>query len=142
MSNEISVNGSVVLRKGSLNDNIPFTNLVDMDTDDPKGPVPGAISITTVGVEIDVSQLTTPGVGVWFNLDDENYFEWGIKEPENNRFYMIGEVGPGEAWPFQFSRNLLEDYGGTGTGTTPPTNKLWARANGATVYGGLKAYEK
>src|SRR5678816_4215564 len=68
-----------------------------------KGPVPGAISVPTTGVDVDLSQLTTPGLCRIANLDLTNYVEWGIHD--GSVFHPVGEVLPGEFCNIRLSRN-------------------------------------
>ena len=59
-----------------------------------------------------------------------------------NVFYPLGEIHPGESWPIRLSRNLMEQYAGSGTGTTGPENKLRFKANGGTVKVLVEVFEK
>ncbi len=106
-----------------------------------KGPVPGAITVTTAGVDVDFSELTTPGYCRLFNHDATNFYEYGIWDPEGNTFYPLGEVGPGESYVLKLSRNLQEEFG-TGTGTSGAnTNRLRLKADTASVEAVVEAFE-
>lgn len=140
MADEVRVTAGLAIRKGSLDYRGfgPSAYTDDIDATNPKGPVPGAVTVTTAGVDIDLSELTTPGYAEFINLDETNFVEWGIREPGTSTFYPIGEIPPGgKAGPFKLSRNFLEEY--VGTGTTGPTNKLHLKANTAScnVYVGV-----
>jgi hypothetical protein len=106
-----------------------------------KGPVPGAVTISTAGTNIDLSQLTTPGLCVLRNLDVTNYVEYGIREPATGFFYPLGEILPGEDYVLRLSRNIGEEYTNTGTGTSASTNTLHMKANSAAVVVSVEAYE-
>lgn len=96
-----------------------------------KGPTPGSISVAVLGTDVDLSQLTQPGLCILHNQDPTNFVTYGIRDPETNRFYPLGELLPGEIYPLRLSRDIQEEYG-TGTGTvTAATNKLHLRANTA-----------
>jgi len=83
-----------------------------------KGPVPGAISASSFGTDVDLSELTQPGLCRVQNLDATNVLEVGAWDPTALRYYPILELLPGESYVFRLSRNLSEEYGtGTGTGT-------------------------
>ena len=114
------------------------------DVDGTKGPVPGAVTIPVGGKRIDLSELTTPGLYRIMNLDSTNYVEYGIRDPDTNRFYPWGELLPGETYVGRFSRNLQEEYTGTGTGTTSasPGNHVFLKANTAPVNVLIEAFEK
>ena len=115
-----------------------------VDVSGTKGPSPGAITALVTGTVVDLSQLTIPGL-VWItSLDDDegNYVEYGIYDPQLDVFYPLGEVGPGESWPLKFTRNLLEEYSNTGTGTTAATNKFMVKAFNASAIVSVEAFEK
>lgn len=84
-----------------------------------RGPTPGAVLVPTGGVDIDLSALAKPGGWCMFtNLDPTNYVQWGILDGVSHKFYVVGELLPGEFHPVRLSRNLGTVYGtGAGTGT-------------------------
>lgn len=97
------------------------------DVDGALGPTPGAFVASIYGTDVDLSELTQPGLCRLSNQDPTNYVSYGIVDPETDKFYPIGEILPGEFFVLRLSRNLgLEYYGsGTGTGTSGAnTNKL------------------
>lgn len=106
------------------------------------GPTPGAFSASVLGTDVDLSQLTTPGLCWIANLDDTNFVEYGIWDPENSKFFPLGEVGPKEAYPLMLSRNIQEEYQ-TGTGTTGAnTNRLRIKADTAACNVFVGAFER
>lgn len=115
------------------------------DVGEGTGPGPGHIQVPTSGIDVyfpGVMGIVTPGVCVVENLDSANYVEWGIKDPQTNVFYALGEVLAGEAWPVRLSRNLGEQYAGSGTGTTTSENYLRLKANKAAVNVNIFAFGK
>lgn len=131
MSNEVTVQLSLTVNKDELQwrSSAPGFNA---DMAGKKGPTPAAITVSTTGTVVDLSQLTTPGWVHLQNLDATNSVEWGIGDPQTDVFYPVGELGPGEGALFKFSRNLLEEYSpAAGTGTTGPTNTFRMRADTA-----------
>jgi hypothetical protein len=54
----------------------------------------------------------------------------------------LGEVLPGESYVIRLSRNLLEQYAGSGTGTTGPENTFRLKANEAAVAALVEAFER
>lgn len=143
MAQEIKVRVSLNIRKGNLQyQNQPQSFNFDMVTSLPKGPVPGAFTVPTYGVACDLSELTTPGVCLIRNLDETNYVEYGIRDPNTGVFYPFGELGPGQSYPIVLSRNLLEGYTDTGTGTSGPTNQLWFKANTSSCNVSVEAFER
>lgn len=107
-----------------------------------KGPVPGAISVAIGGTAVDFSELTDPGFCRLMNLDETNFVEWGIREPATGYFYPIGEIGPGETYVIKLSRNLLEEYTGSGTATGPATNEFYMKADTAACNVLVEAFER
>lgn len=107
-----------------------------------QGPVPGAVLVTTEGTDIDLSELTTPGLCEIHNQDDTNFVTVGIWDPEGSKFYPMDEVGPGEKYPKKLSRDLQEEFG-TGTGTTgADTNRLRIKADTDPCVVYVGAFEK
>lgn len=105
-----------------------------------KGPSPGAITATTDGTLVDLSQLTTPGLYVIHNRDTVNYVEIGIWDGID--FFPMDEVQAGEHYVKRFSRNLSEAYSGTSPGTDPAgTTRVMIKANTADCEVSLEAYE-
>jgi hypothetical protein len=145
MANEARVNWGVTLRK-SDDDGLVYLDYrahgsFSVTVSGAKGPTPGAFSVTTAGVDVDLSQLTTPALVVFKNLSPDNYVTYGIYDPESTDFYPFGELLPGESYVLRLSRDLGMEYGaGTGTGG-PETNRLHFRANTATVYVSVEAFE-
>lgn len=106
-----------------------------------KGPVPGAVTATVAGTDVDFSQLTTPTLCRLQNQDATNFVEYGVWDPEGNTFYPLGELLPGETYVLRLSRNLQQEFG-TGTGTTgAETNRLRLKADTASVNVLVEAFE-
>lgn len=136
MANEVRVQSSLYVRQTDADNNVileyqsrPTSFIADMTG--AVGPSPGAVLVPTTGVDVDLSALTQPGFCHLMNLDDANFVEWGIKEPVTGFFYPIGILRPGRSFVMEFSPNLLEEYTGTGTGTSAATNTLHLKANTA-----------
>lgn len=144
MANEVSVNCGLVIRKNNGQFQAMPSAYRDDLAGDYFGPTPGAMVVTTYGTDVDLSQLTTPGWCRISNLEDEggNYFEYGIYDPETLAFYPFGECHPGKPQVFLLSRNFGEQYAGTGTGTTSPTNTFRLKANGGSVNALVEAFER
>ncbi len=139
MANEIRVTAGVTIRNGNL-DFRPQPTTYQEDQVGEGGPTPGQINVTTAGVTIDLSVLTTPGRYWIQNLDDTNYIEYGIRDPQTNRFYPWGELVPGQFETGRLSRNFTEEYG-TGTGTPEGSNTMFLRAANATCKVYLAVFE-
>lgn len=135
MSREATVNCGLLIRKGSLAyQSTPSAFTADVAGT--KGPSPGAITVTTAGTDVDLSQLSQPGLCWLQNLEPPggNFVEYGVRDPATSGFYPLGELLPGEGFVLRLSRNLEEEYyPSTGTGTTGPTKRLHLKANGASV---------
>lgn len=106
------------------------------------GPTPGCIQVSTDGTDIDLDQLDTPGLCYLCNLDTVNFVEYGIWEPATSRFYPLGELLPGEQSILRLSRNIRQEYEGTGTGTSAPTNTFRFKANTTSCSVRIEVFDK
>jgi len=106
MSREGTVNQSLSIIKDNLDYRSKQGNSFNFDVSIGKGPSPGAITVTGAGTDVDFSELTTPAVCRITNLDDTDFVEYGIYDSVTGELYLLGEVLPGETWPFRLSRNL------------------------------------
>lgn len=113
-----------------------------VDVNGSKGPTPGALTIPVGGKVISFQELGTPGLCKLRNIDPDNYVTLGSRDPDTNRFYPFMELGPGEEYVIKLSRDLNEEYVGTGTGTTGPNNQIFAKANTAECVVIIEAFEK
>ena len=105
-----------------------------------KGPTPGLISVTTAGVDVDLSLLTTPGLAFIQNLDGSNFMEGGIWD--GSSFYPLYDWLAGEGYTVRFSACLGQEFG-VGTGTTGAgINKFRLKADTATLLASVEAFEK
>lgn len=139
MANEAQVRVSLQIRKGLMAYQSSPTSF-NADVAGSKGRTPGTITVGTNATNVDLSQLTTPGL-VWLqNLDASNYVEWGVHD--GLLFHPLGEILPGECYVLRLSRNLGEEEQATGTGTTGVVNSLCLRANGAACRVTVDAFER
>lgn len=142
MANEASIVSQLTIRVGNLfYVSQPATFQADVST--ARGPSPGLVNVPLAGVDLTFPELIQPGFCRIGNIEDTggNFFEWGVYEPATATFYPIGEVRPGEFYVIRLSRNLLEQYAGSGTGTTGPENKFRLKANKTTVKAIVEAFE-
>lgn len=140
MADEAVVVNSLRIRSGYLNYQSQPTSF-RADVEGSKGPVPGAITVTIAGTDVDLSELTQPALCRIQNLDDTNFVEVGIREPGTSTFYPVLEILPGESYVMRLTRNLHEEYVGTGTGTSAATNFFHIKANTAPCNVLVEAFE-
>lgn len=128
MSNEVQRRMSLNVRQGTVPNNRSIA--VQLDQVNAGGPSPGQINVTNRGTLVDLSTLTLPGECWLQNLDTLYYVEYGIYDPETLAFFPLGEILPEDAQPIRLSRNIQEQYYGTGTGTSAggETNRLMIKA--------------
>lgn len=139
MTNEASIQSNLRLSVGSLNYQSRPTQFY-ADVSAAKGPTPGNVLCALTGTNVDLSELTTPGLCRIMNLDSTNYVEVGIYDGAS--FYPLMELLPGESFVFRLARNLNEEYG-TGTGTTGEgINTLQIKARTAACQVLVEAFEK
>src|SRR5262245_7127288 len=139
MAGEVNVQAALSVRK-STDSGIPLIDYQGRpgtfrgDMDGSIGPTPGALVVTTAGVDISLSVISgaglDPGYGFVANYDTTNYIKVGISD--GSRFFSMLEVGPGEQYVYKLDRELGWTYSSTtGTGTIPGgggTYKLHAKA--------------
>ena len=140
MANEATINVGLSILKRSTNGlnyllNPNYQHSFRSTVTGTKGPVPGSILVPLTGVDVDLSQLTTPGL-CWLHHqgrsdgndvgDDPSiyYVEYGIRDSITSVYWPLGELWPGDQFPLRLSRNLEESYNATGTGTGPPVHFL------------------
>ena len=144
MANEISVRVGLSITKNNLVYTSPVSNF-RADMSGQKGPTPGSITIGVGGTIVEFSELSYPGWCILKNEDLTNLVEYGILDYQTGVFYPFGELEPGHASVFKFSRNVKsEEEGagtGTGTGTTGYTNKIYFRAIGGSCVVRIDAFE-
>ena len=140
MADEATVRISLSVKTTNL-DHRSYPTAFVTDVGGEKGPTPGAITVTIAGTDIDLSEITIPGLCWMQNIDATNYINIGIWDPEIGVFYPMIELRPGEYWLFRLSRDLFGEYG-TGEGTSGPnTNRLRAKADVASGTLVVKAFE-
>lgn len=146
MADEINATIRMSVRKTSTSGAIilideDHTATFNMNMGDRLGPAPGLQRIPTTGKDIDLSELNVPGPCFIKNMDQTNFVTYGIKEPATGKFYPWGDLRPGEASLFRFSKYLGEEFIGIGTGTDPTPNTVHFMANTAAVQVYIGAYE-
>lgn len=140
MANEVQVRNSLILRSGNIDYSSKPTTF-NGDMSGAKGPTPGAIEVSVAGIDVDLSELTVPGYCVLHNLDDTNYVDVGIWDPDYSLFYPLLELRAGEIYVLRLSRNLASEYG-TGAGTAGASNNtLRLKANAAACDVVVEAFE-
>lgn len=108
-----------------------------------KGPTPGAITVPTAGVDVDLSGLTIPGLCRFMNNDDVNFVTYGIWDPAGVRFYPLGEILPHETFVLRLSRDIRDETGtgDPGTAVLDTDNKLRFKASVAAVVCMVEVFE-
>jgi len=142
MTREATIRNSLSIKTTSLDYRSHPTAFVE-DVSGEKGPVPGAFTATIAGTNVDLTELTIPGLCRIMNLDPTNYVDVGIWDPETLLFYPFMEVRPGAYYIFRLSRNLFAEYGTDPTEGTvgPNTNQLRIKANVASCTVLVEAFE-
>lgn len=146
MANEAMIRGSLQVAAGNLSYQSPRSIgafQADMSTgEDQGGPTPGAILVSVEGTDVDLSQLTTPGLCIIQNLDPTNFVTLGIWDTEAELLFPLLEFMPGEGFPVRLSRYLQTEFIGTGTGTSDYTNQLRLKADTAPCRVLVEAFDK
>ena len=140
MADEATVQCSLQIKKGNLTyRSNPTAFRADVAT--AKGPSPGAFTASTDGTSVDLTALTQPALCRIQNIDATNFVEVGIWDTEAALFFPLMELLPGESYVIRLSRNIEEEYVGTGTGTSAATNRLRIKANTAACIVLVEAFE-
>jgi len=135
MSGEASIQASLMINKTDASGNVNYRSYptqFNADVDGALGPTPGAFVVSIYGTDVDLSELSQPGLCRISNQDSTNYVTYGISDPETDKFYPLGEILPGEFFILRLSRMLGWEFAeaGIGTGTTGvKTNTLCFIAN-------------
>ena len=139
MADEAQIRSSLQITKGKLEyRSNPTAFTADVSVAD--GPTPGTIAVSTAGVDVDLSQLSTPGFCRVMNLDSTNFVSLGIWDGAT--FYPLLELLPGESFVMRIARDLGEEYG-VGTGTTgAAVNTMRLKANTDSCNVTVEAFEK
>lgn len=138
MSDEARLTVSLQITSGNLEYQSRPTAF-QADVAGAKGPTPGAITASTSGTNVDLSQLTQPGLCRIMNLDETNRVEVGVHD--GLLFHPLLELLPGESYVVRLSRNVGEEEDMPGTGTTGDVNALCVRANTAACVVLVEAFE-
>jgi hypothetical protein len=125
VANEGRATLSFSINKGNLVENKSLTALFDVTSG--KGPSPGAVTVTTTGVNVSFENLTDPGPCILFNLDSTNYVSYGTYDGVT--FSPIGEIPPGQ---FAYIPRLASTLD-AGTGTSGPNLRLVANTASCNV---------
>ena len=141
MANEATVQSSLQIKSGNLEYNSrPSGFKADINT--AKGPTPGAITVTDDGTDVDLSELTTPGLCRLMNLDASYDIQVGRYDPVTDRFYPLIRVKPGESYVIRLDPDVLEEYTGTGTMDQASDSTLRIKAVGvASAFAVVEAFE-
>lgn len=137
MANEATIRTSLMIKKGNIfyqsNPTAFKANVTGT-----KGPVPGAIAVSTTGTNIDFSQLVTPSLCRLMNLDATNFVTYGIYDGAS--FFPLGELLPGESYVLRLSRFLGEEF--IGTGTPADVNQFRMKADTSACNVLIEAFEQ
>lgn len=105
------------------------------------GPFVGSFLVSVSGTDVNLSQVTTPGMARFVNQDPTNYVVWGPYDPDTDAFYPVGELLAGEEYCLRLHRFLNQER--TGTGTLPGYNaSLRFMANTASCWVTVDVFDK
>jgi len=140
MADEAEIRASLQVTVGSNTQYRSAPTAFKADVSVFKGPTPGLVSVTTAGVDVDLSLLTIPGLAFIQNLDGSNFMEGGIWD--GTSFYPLFDWLPEEGYVVRISACLGEEFG-VGTGTTGAgINTFRLKADTATLLASVEAFEK
>lgn len=138
MANEASINSgfSIIKKSGSITqiNHTTQPSSFRATVTGAKGPTPGAIDVTTSGIEVDLTELTTPGFCRLMNQDATNFVTYGVIDIDGSTFHELGELGPGESYVLKLSRLIGKTVGTADEG-------LFLKADTATCVVLVEAFE-
>ncbi len=141
MADEARLQVSLQVVNGNLNyQSRPTAFTADMST--AKAPTPGRVLAAVLGTDVDLSQITTPGLAWLMNLDPTNFVEYGLWDESTNVFYVIGELLPGECFTLRLSRHMLVSYQGSSTVAGVDWVRLRLKADTAACECWVDVFEK
>lgn len=141
MANEFDARLSVSIKKGNLDYQSRPTDFQADQVGD-GGPTPGTILCSTDGTDVDLTELTTPGIAWIMNLDVTNYVEVGVWDATALVFYPFMELLPGEFFVVRLSRYIQQEFSGTGTHDTASSSRLRVKAIGAACRVRVEVFER
>ena len=130
MANEAEIRHFIRVSKDNLEWQSPNTSF-QADIATGKGPIPGAITVTVAGTNLDFSQFSTPGFVRVANLDSTNYVEIGIYAL--TVFYPVIELLAGESYVFRWTRDAK---------SLASSAVIQARADTAQLFLSVEGFEK
>ncbi len=146
MAGEAQFSMSLTIRKMSgqlsLIDYNPRPTTYSLDVDGIGGPTPGQILATQDGTDVDLSQLSRPGVCRIHNMDPDNWVKVGRWDPDTDRFYPLLRIPPGMSQPLVLDNDVRDEYEGTGTGTTATFSTLRIKGVNASCKVLVEAFEE
>lgn len=134
MSNQLRIQASLQIVNGDFQWSNQPTGITANQAGVP-GTFVGAVLVSQNGTDINLSNLTTPGG--WcriFNTDPTNYVTYGVRDPDTNKFYPVGELLAGEFVIIRLSRLLGADIAGTGSAEFQSDKLFHFEAHGASLY--------
>ena len=149
MSNEASVTSGLRIKSGNLSYQPPASTF-NADVAGQNGPTPGALTVSTAGTDVNLSQLaggggfcelTNYGASVG-DADPSHYVEYGIWSTSALIFYPLGKILPGETYVIRLSDNILMQEPGTGTGPASGTTTFRLKAHNSPCTARINAFDK
>lgn len=140
MANEATIQSSLAITKDNLSYRTAAASF-RADVTGTKGPSPGAITVSVSGTDVDLSQLTRPGLCYLKNLDSTNYVTVGMRDPDTGSFQPMLKLLPGEGFVLRLAGELLSNEL-TGTGTATGNSTLRIRAYSASCVVLVEAFEE
>lgn len=144
MADEARITSSLGIRKASGDGSLQYQSLPQSFTADVTGnmgPTPGALTVPTTGVTVDLSELTYPGLCRVMNLEDADATTYVVMGThDGTSFHPLMELLPGESYVFRLYRYLGAEFVGTGTNTDANTLRLMSVGGVSNVV--VEAFER
>jgi len=103
MADEATINSSLQIKVGKLEyQNRPTSFTADVSV--AGGPTPGQILVTTAGIDITLTELATPGLCRFMNLDTTNFVSVGVFDTSN--FFPLLALLAGESFVMRLATDV------------------------------------
>lgn len=142
MANEATVRCGLKIRVGNIDYDSKPTSF-NADVSGQFGPVPGAVVAGADGTDVDLTALTVPGLCRIGNIEPAggNELQVGRWDNASELFYPLMRVKPGEYYVVRLDPDVLEEYAGTGTGTTAAASALRVKGVGGPANCVIECFE-
>jgi hypothetical protein len=139
MADEASIRSGLSINKG----NVKYRSYPDAFTADvsgEKGPSPGALAVTQNGVDVDLSEITSPG---FCRVSNQGSVTLMLGVWDGSALHPLKDILSGEHYVFRLSQFLGDQFGtATSTATTGDGDTLRLKSIGGAGTALVEVFER